>query len=164
MSDNFLIQVLYIIQNIRLCTSKWCTTQLYCTSLAKMRTFCNICPKIQFASKTIDVSRKHYSFFKLISKVMKQKKVLCFLHQMRALIFFFQMNKKTCTKVHTTMSNSGLKLSMRKCPPGPTNSSHCGLEGFRRPKQVQMKGYIVKMVQELKYICIDGGGGLYQFP
>lgn len=33
--------------------------------------------------------------------------------------------KKICTKVHTTMSNSGLKLSMRKCPPGPTNSSHC---------------------------------------
>ena len=32
--------------------------------------------------------------------------------------------KTIYTKVHATMSNSGLKLSMRKCPPDP-NSSHC---------------------------------------
>ena len=36
------------------------------------------------------------------------------------------------------------------------------LEGFRKPKQAQMKGNIVKMVQELKYICIDGVDGFYQ--
>ena len=44
-----------------------------------------------------------------------------------------------------------------------TDAVSSELEGFRRHTQAQMKGNIVKMVQELKYICIDGVGGLYQY-
>ena len=44
-----------------------------------------------------------------------------------------------------------------------TNAVSLELEGFRRPKQAQMKGNIVKMVQEPKSICIDGVGGFYQY-
>ena len=52
------------------------------------------------------------------------------------------------------MSNSGLKLSMRKCPPGPTNSSHCVIHELSSPYNPESNGLAEAAVKNLKSLVI----------